>query len=406
MFLPANITLQFGDAGDFVAELQRRLASVNAHPDHGINGAFDGMTVNSVSSFQSRVGIRADGIAGPETLRRLNGVISGDAGWGSTDTKAEEEARKAAEETERLRQAEMMRVEEARQQQAEMERRAAESAYHAQHQPAAAESAHHAQHQPAAAESMYRSNEFADPQHTAQPAVQQAPAMPLNMGEMLAQMMQQNTPASHAATPQGEQPGLSPAEAFARQMEQQKIPMQAATVTHAQPIQHIQPAQSLQHEQATQPLQHAQPVVQSPAELLVQQLQQHTQKQPGTPPSAADALIQQLQQQTKAQQQAAPQPQPARAIAEAPPNVPLVAMEERPRSLVGRALQKMDEMFQKLAQHFETRLPPDVLREVERIGQRMAKSGVVEAGMADAPETARGTAPARGPEQPQTALRG
>lgn len=89
MFLPSNITLQFGDSGDFVAELQRRLAGIDKHPHDSINGFFDGVTVNSVSSFQSSVGIRADGIAGPETLRRLNGVISGESD--TTDDKKEEE---------------------------------------------------------------------------------------------------------------------------------------------------------------------------------------------------------------------------------------------------------------------------------------------------------------------------
>lgn len=94
MFLPANITLQFGDSGDFVAELQRRLAAVNAHDENGINGFYDGVTVNSVSSFQSRVGLRADGIAGPETLRKLNGVVSGDT---SGDDKKEEEEKRLAQ---------------------------------------------------------------------------------------------------------------------------------------------------------------------------------------------------------------------------------------------------------------------------------------------------------------------
>lgn len=96
MFLPSNITLQFGDSGDFVAELQRRLAAIDAHPHDGVSGFYDGNTVNSVSGFQSRAGIRADGIAGPETLRRLNGVASGDAT--TSDDKKEEEEKKLAEE--------------------------------------------------------------------------------------------------------------------------------------------------------------------------------------------------------------------------------------------------------------------------------------------------------------------
>jgi hypothetical protein len=94
MFLPSNITLQFGDSGDFVGELQRRLAMVDCHPPDQINSFYDGVTVNSVSRFQSMRGLRSDGVAGPETLRMLNGMVSG--GSGSNDTKQEEEAAKAA----------------------------------------------------------------------------------------------------------------------------------------------------------------------------------------------------------------------------------------------------------------------------------------------------------------------
>jgi peptidoglycan hydrolase-like protein with peptidoglycan-binding domain len=96
MFLPSNITLKPGDSGDFVAELQRRLAVMDCFGHDAINGFYDGMTANGVSAFQSRSGIATDGIAGPETLRRLNGVISGDTSNGSTDTKQEEEVQQAA----------------------------------------------------------------------------------------------------------------------------------------------------------------------------------------------------------------------------------------------------------------------------------------------------------------------
>lgn len=78
MFLPTNITLQLGDSGDYVAELQRRLVKVDALAYDGISGSFDGMTVNAVSGFQSRHGLRADGVAGPETLRRLAAVTGGE----------------------------------------------------------------------------------------------------------------------------------------------------------------------------------------------------------------------------------------------------------------------------------------------------------------------------------------
>ena len=62
MFLPSNITLKFGDSGDFVAELQRRLAGIGVHSDQAISGAYDGTTVNSVSSFQARMGLRAEDV--------------------------------------------------------------------------------------------------------------------------------------------------------------------------------------------------------------------------------------------------------------------------------------------------------------------------------------------------------
>lgn len=78
MFLPTTITLKFGDSGDFVAELQRRLVAVNCFSDSMVNGFFDGATTNGVRTFQGMQGLSADGVAGPETLRRLNAVIAGD----------------------------------------------------------------------------------------------------------------------------------------------------------------------------------------------------------------------------------------------------------------------------------------------------------------------------------------
>lgn len=91
MFLPSNITLKFGDSGDFVTELQRRLVLVHCFNGDAVNGFYDGMTVNAVTQFQGMSGLHADGVAGPETLRRLNGVIAGEGG-SPTDTKQEAEA--------------------------------------------------------------------------------------------------------------------------------------------------------------------------------------------------------------------------------------------------------------------------------------------------------------------------
>lgn len=101
MFLPSNITLQMGDSGDFVAELQRRLVGVKSLSEDAVNGFFDNRTQMGVSSFQMRVGLRADGIAGPETLRRLNAVMTGgtwndDTKTGSTSSEEEAAAVAAA----------------------------------------------------------------------------------------------------------------------------------------------------------------------------------------------------------------------------------------------------------------------------------------------------------------------
>lgn len=100
MFLPSNITLKFGDSGDFVSELQRRLAMVNCFSEDQVNGFYDGTTVNAVTHFQAMNGLHADGVAGPETLRRLNGVIAGDTG-GSKPT-AQEEEQKLAYQTQQI----------------------------------------------------------------------------------------------------------------------------------------------------------------------------------------------------------------------------------------------------------------------------------------------------------------
>jgi peptidoglycan hydrolase-like protein with peptidoglycan-binding domain len=92
VFLPTNITLQFGDTGDFVAELQRRLSRLDLLGEMMVNASFDGNTINAVKSFQSIHGLRVDGVAGPETLRRIAGILSGTAGGSATsDNKQEEE---------------------------------------------------------------------------------------------------------------------------------------------------------------------------------------------------------------------------------------------------------------------------------------------------------------------------
>lgn len=99
MFLPSNITLQFGDTGEFVAELQRRLSLINLFNEAFINATFDSNTVNAVKSFQSMQGLRVDGVAGPETLRRLNGMISGDTSTTNSSSNSEEEEKKRTQQT-------------------------------------------------------------------------------------------------------------------------------------------------------------------------------------------------------------------------------------------------------------------------------------------------------------------
>ncbi|MCI5050025.1 MAG: peptidoglycan-binding protein [Rickettsiales bacterium] len=80
--LPTNITLKMGDSGDYVTELQRRLAGRELLAEMEITGFFDSNTEHAVRTFQSLHALKADGIAGPETIRRLNTFASSDAGGG------------------------------------------------------------------------------------------------------------------------------------------------------------------------------------------------------------------------------------------------------------------------------------------------------------------------------------
>ncbi len=86
MFLPSNITLKLGDSGDFVAELQRRLAARDLLSSDMVTSFYDGATVSAVRQFQNANGLRADGVAGPETLRRLNGLSDATATSGSSSS--------------------------------------------------------------------------------------------------------------------------------------------------------------------------------------------------------------------------------------------------------------------------------------------------------------------------------
>ncbi len=103
MFLPNDITLRAGDSGDYVSELQRRLAQRDLLAEGNINGSFDGPTTEAVTQFQSINGLRSDGIAGPKTLRLLISIgASGDAGDASGSSEnAEEEAQEYGQDPER-----------------------------------------------------------------------------------------------------------------------------------------------------------------------------------------------------------------------------------------------------------------------------------------------------------------
>lgn len=94
MFLPSNITLKFGDSGDFVAEMQRRLVIVQCLAEQAVTSFFDGATVNAVTLFQQQHGLRADGVADPVTLSKLNNVIAGTDTDTSSGSQEEEEEKK------------------------------------------------------------------------------------------------------------------------------------------------------------------------------------------------------------------------------------------------------------------------------------------------------------------------
>lgn len=100
MYLPTHITLQPGDNGDFVAEMQRKLVGQKLLSEGNISGYYDGITTSAVKAFQALNGVEADGIAGPETLRLLaassgffsntEGGEAGAAGSGSDEDKIAE----------------------------------------------------------------------------------------------------------------------------------------------------------------------------------------------------------------------------------------------------------------------------------------------------------------------------
>ena len=335
MFLPSNITLQFGDSGDFVSELQRRLAMVRCFNEAMINGFYDGPTVNGVTLFQSQCGLRADGIAGPETLRRLNSSISGDtsSGSGSSDTKKEEE----------------------------------QAFYGQPQQLLNAEILAHNQEIEQAAWNTPSAPEIAPAPAYAPPPVEMAPApSPYAAPDAASQQMAANQQFLNAET-----------------IATQQQPQQYQPVPPPQPMpQQGSDALAMFVNAAPQPPQ-PQPVLQeSPARI----------PPPPQPIAYAAAPV-------------PPQPQPAPQ----PPTQQIPVTEAAPQqapNLLQRTISAASGLIQKLANYFEAKLPPDTLREVQAIGQTMARSGVQETPIPADPTTARAPEqPARGPAQQQTQQR-
>jgi hypothetical protein len=92
---------------------------------------------------------------------------------------------------------------------------------------------------------------------------------------------------------------------------------------------------------------------------------------------------------------AAPHPQQAQQIA-----TEQQALAAEPRGMVGRAVQYANTMVQKLAAHFETKLPAHVIAEVKEIGHTMANTGMKEASIPTGPEQIRSAdLPARTQQQ-------
>jgi hypothetical protein len=321
MFLPTNITLKFGDSGDFVTELQRRLSVISCFNPDAINGFFDGSTVNGVSQFQTQSGIRADGIAGPETLRRLNGAISGDYTSGNAaDSKAEEEARLRQEQATRLLIEQQMLADQQRQ--AELERQLAAQAIQAPVAATIAPAMLDAQAYAAAPQA------YTQPQvYAAQPAPQQ-PIAPVaqapSAGDMLAQMLLAQQAAQPAPQPQ----------------------------SYAQPAPPAQPA----------------PVAYQASPAAPYQPAPHPAAQAYAPPAAA-----QTQQAQPYAPAAAATPQAYGAPAE-----PASPAAQQPRGIVGKAMQYANDVVQKIANYIESKLPQHTLNEVKEIGATLARSGVRE----------------------------
>ena len=378
MFLPSNITLKFGDSGDFVTELQHRLAAVHCFGSDAVNGFFDGTTVNGVSTFQSMNGLRADGIAGPETLRRLNGVISGDTS--STNNHQDEQDRLAREEAARqIAQQEAF----ARQQLQEQERLANEQL--------AAEQATQ-QHQSQHAQTPQQP-EIRHAQEAAYAPPQQHQVVQETAHLQMQQQMQQQVPQPMAQAPQytAHQPAAPAMQMQAEpQYQHQQIQPQMAQAPQyvAQQMAVPAPQPQTQQQQQAPHLQHQQVQAQTHAAPAKHAPVQANAPQQAAPLNPAAAYAAPVQHQAVA---AAPHAVEARTAEPA---------ATASKGLVGRAMQYANDMVQKLSNYFESKLPTHVIDEVKDIGMTMAKSGVREAAIPTGPQQQRGPdTPARAPQQ-------
>ena len=71
-------TLKEGDENAYIVELQRRLLALNYYAGT-ITGEFDAATTTAVKAFQKANGLKADGVAGPATQKKLyaDGAVAG-----------------------------------------------------------------------------------------------------------------------------------------------------------------------------------------------------------------------------------------------------------------------------------------------------------------------------------------
>lgn len=317
MFLPSNITLKFGDSGDFVAELQRRLAMVKCFSEDQVNGFYDGSTVNGVMQFQGSNGLHADGVAGPETLRRLNGVIAGDTGGDSTSSQEEEEKKRLEAESQAL------------------------AFGLAQQQP--------------------------DPGMWGQPAEQlreEAPAQaappPIDVSAPVMSSFAPAPPPIDLSAPPPQMSSFAPAP--------QDLTAMLMGGNAQQPIDLAQQNATREPEQLS-------------ARQQAQQQQQSFAARPDPIP----------------EQYVPPQPPQGRVFTPEPE-----PEAQQPATLMQRAGRFANAMIEKLANYFEAKLPPNVLREVQQIGVSMAQAGLREAPIPTGPENVR--APEQVPgrdQQPQ-----